>query len=204
MTNDALIEAAEQHFADEGFERASLRAVMREAGTDPGAIHYHFGDRATLAAAVLDRVLVPLNDRRLTLLEQFEREVDAPALVELVSALVLPDLEVAAELEIRGSGRSRLLGRIYLDPASFVTSQVEQRFRPVAERFLPALTAALPGIPADVIAWRVRWCLFGTLGALLADQGDPTARADPHAADHLVVTVAGALAAAAPKHRSTP
>ena len=46
---DALINAAEEEFANAGFDAASLRKIMRAAGADPGAIHYHFGGCDALA-----------------------------------------------------------------------------------------------------------------------------------------------------------
>ena len=151
----ALLDTAEARFASDGIDRASLRAVMRDAGTDPGAIHYHFKGRQALAEAVLDRVLVPLNDRRIELLESLR--AGERSLPRLVEALVRPDVEAAHELERRGAGRARLMGAIYLNPATFVTARVEERFRPVAARFMPDLVAAAPGVPPDVLAWRVRW-----------------------------------------------
>ncbi|MEO1063185.1 MAG: TetR/AcrR family transcriptional regulator [Actinomycetota bacterium] len=193
-TATALIDAAEARFAAEGIDGTSLRAVMRDAGTDPGAVHYHFGGRAKLAAAVLDRVLVPLNDRRLELLDRCA-ERGAPTVEELTDALVRPDVEAAGALERRGAGRGRLIGRIYLDPAEFVTSQVEERFRPVAQRFFPHLLAAVPDVGPDLVAWRIRWCLFGTLGALWADPDEPLRHDPEELVGRLVTTIAAALAA---------
>ena len=218
-TAAALIDAAEGLFAIDGFERASLRAVMRAAGADPGSVHYHFGGRPALAAAVLDRLLAPLNARRLALLDQaraitaittttavgsgarieeaadVEREGRAIPLPILVDALIRPDLEVAADLRSRGSGRSRLIGAIYLNPAAFVTERVEAHFEPVARRFQPELMAAVPGADPEVLAWRVRWIVFGTLGALLADPDEPFRRPIDELADRLAVDLAAALAA---------
>ena len=198
-TLTALLDAAEDRFASDGVAGASLRAVMRQAGADPGSVHYHFKGRQALAEAVLDRILVPLNDRRLALLA----ELGEPApLRSLVGALIRPDIEAATTLEARGAGRGRLMGAIYLEPASFVTELVQQRFVPVAVAFQPHLATALPEIPAEVIAWRVRWVLFGALGAVLADP-DELGRHTPDALiDRLVDPLAGALAA--PIHTGGP
>lgn len=192
---DALIDAAEARFAEDGFGGASLRAVMRDAGADPGAVHYHFGSREALASAVLDRVLGPVNDRRLANLVALVA-ADALDLGRLVRALVEPDLEVAAELDGRGSGRSRLLGSIYLHPAAFVVEQVESRFAPVAARFHPHLIAAVPHVPPEELAWRVRWCVFGTLGAVLSDPDRAGTSMSEPLADRLVPVLAAALEAA--------
>lgn len=197
-TAAALIDAAEQHFALDGFDGASLRAVMRAAGADPGSIHYHFGDRRALAGAVLDRILAPLNTRRLDLLASAEDRHGGAGSVppaELVEALIRPDLEVARDLSQRGRGRARLIGAIYLDPAAFVTERVEAHFGPVAERFLPHLTAALPALPPDLLAWRVRWFVFGPLGALLSDPDEPLALGPAALTNRLVTAATAALAA---------
>ena len=188
---DALLDAAEAEFADVGFDTGSLRRIMRAAGTDPGAIHYHFGGRAALAEAVLTRLLAPPNDRRT---ERLDRAVTSgtPSLAELVEALIRPDIETAQALEARSPGRARLIGAAYLRPADFVDAAVASHFAPVAEAFRPHLAAALPHVPFPVIAWRVRWCVFATVGALLADESAPFERG----ADALIAELVGVLSAA--------
>lgn len=198
-TAEALIDAAESLFAVDGIERASLRAVMRQAGADPGAIHYHFGNRRRLAGAVLDRVLGPLNARRLALLDvaeiDAERADHAIQLQVLLEALVRPDVETGLDLTAREAGRSRLLGAIYLSPADFVTERVEEHFRPVAARFMPHFSSAVPGIGAELISWRIRWCVFGLLGALLSDEGDAFAIGADELISRIVSTTTAAIAA---------
>jgi AcrR family transcriptional regulator len=191
---DALLDAAEAEFADAGIDAASLRRIMRTAGTDPGAVHYHFGGREALAEAVLTRLLVPLNARRQDLLHRAEASGE-PTLMELVEALVRPDIETAHALEVRSPGRARLIGAVYLHPADFVETTVAAHFAPVAEAFRPHLAAALPHLPFPIIAWRVRWCVFGTLGALLTHTSAPFEREPDDLISELVRTLSAALAA---------
>ena len=196
-TATALLHAAEAEFADRGIGEASLRAIMRAARTDPGSIHYHFGSREALAAAVLDRILAPLNARRLELLDRAPVPISLPALVD---ALIRPDIEAATELHRRGEGRARLIGAVYLQPTEFVTELVEGHFRPVADRFMPHLVRAVPSVPPDVLAWRIRWSVFGLLGALLSDQTgalDLGTDIEPLIAQ-ITATAAGAVAAPLP------
>ena len=194
QTVDALLDAAEAEFADAGIETGSLRKIMRAAGADPGSVHYHFGGRQALAEAVLGRVLAPLNARRLELLDS--ASVAGPVtLPQLIEALVRPDIEMAQALHARSSGRARLIAAVYLRPAEFVEAAVAAHFAPVANAFRPHLEAALPGVPFATIAWRVRWCMFGTIGALLADESAPFER-DPDELITELVTVLGAALSA--------
>lgn len=193
-TVDALLDAAEAEFAAAGIETGSLRKIMRDAGVDPGAVHYHFGTREALGAAVLDRILAPLNARRLELLGEATCS-GPPSVAQLIEALIGPDIEAAHLLHAQSPGRARLIGAIYTRPSDFVTATVASHFAPVADAFRPYLVAALPDVGFDLIAWRIRWCVFGTVGALLADD---TAAFDRPAADliaDLIQTLAAALAA---------
>lgn len=190
---EALIDAAEHRFALDGIDEASLRAVMRDAKADPGAVHYHFGGREALAVAVLDRVLAPLNAHRLRLLEQAASRYGAKGvpLSQLVDALIRPDVEAAQELHGRGAGRAKLIGAIYVNPATFVKAEVERHFAPVAQACMPHLVASLPGVPHEIVSWRVRWFVFGAIGALMSDDEAPFAM-QPGELIHQLVTSASA------------
>lgn len=194
---EALLDAAEAEFARVGFDTGSLRQIMRTAGTDPGAVHYHFGGRAALADAVLSRLLVPVNDRRRELLQR-GTESGPPDLADLVDALVRPDIEAAHALEARSPGRARLIGSVYLRPAAFVEAAVAAHFAPVADAFRPHLAAALPHVPFPVIAWRIRWCVFPVVGALLADGSAAFDREPDALIAELVAVLSASLAADGP------
>src|SRR6266496_3640281 len=56
-TRGQLIEAAAEVFARVGFRTATVREICQLAGADIGAINYHFGDKETLYAEVLDYAL---------------------------------------------------------------------------------------------------------------------------------------------------
>ena len=190
----AILDAAEAEFAGAGFDGGSLRRIMRQAGVDTGAVHYHFGGRQALAEAVLDRILVPLNARRRALLAEAV-SAGRPNVSQLVEALIRPDIETAHELEGQSPGRARLIGAIYTRPSDFVTATVAAHFAPVADAFRPHLEAELPHLPFGDVAWRVRWCLFGTVGSLLSDESAPFARPADDLVHELVRTLTAAISA---------
>ena len=176
---------------------------MRSASANPAAVHYHFGSRDELVRTVLDRTLGPLNDRRLQLLGQLRlRAKGEPiALGDLVMALVMPDLEALRDLRRRNPRGARLIGLIYAQPTRFVKERVEEHFRPVAQLFMPEFARSIPEIPDDEIAWRVRWCVFGALIALLsADDDDAPLDLDDldGSARRLAAFIAGGLIAPLP------
>ncbi|HWQ10499.1 MAG TPA: TetR/AcrR family transcriptional regulator, partial [Holophaga sp.] len=57
---ERILEAAECVFAREGLRGGSIRAIAREAGCDPALIYYHFENKESVFAAMLDRKLPPL------------------------------------------------------------------------------------------------------------------------------------------------
>ena len=62
-TRAALLEAARAAFGRAGFDGASVRAITTDAGTNLGAITYHFGSKRGLYESVLEAGLRPLADR---------------------------------------------------------------------------------------------------------------------------------------------
>jgi len=59
-TRADLLAAARKVFALKGFDGTSIRTITREAGTNLGAVTYHFGSKRALYGAVLEAGLRPL------------------------------------------------------------------------------------------------------------------------------------------------
>ncbi|MFH9727541.1 ScbR family autoregulator-binding transcription factor [Streptomyces sp. NPDC017254] len=51
-TRDALIKSAAGEFDEHGYALAKLSAISAGAGVSPGALHFHFENKAAIAAAV--------------------------------------------------------------------------------------------------------------------------------------------------------
>ncbi|MFG2991745.1 ScbR family autoregulator-binding transcription factor [Streptomyces sp. NPDC048257] len=63
-TREALVRAAAEVFAEEGFVNASIAVISRRAGVSAGGLHFHFAGKGALAQAVEDRASQAL--RRIT------------------------------------------------------------------------------------------------------------------------------------------
>src|SRR5260370_24184310 len=102
-TASRIIDAAERLFIRDGIDATSLRAVTREAAVNVAAIHYYFGSRDELLRAVLDRIITPVNERRIPLLEQALAASNGNPLegAELVRIFLLPCPQAVARLRDR-------------------------------------------------------------------------------------------------------
>jgi AcrR family transcriptional regulator len=92
-TRDRLLAAAERLFLNKDPDQVSVRAVNAEAGLNPGAVHYHFGSRENLIAALLERELVPVwADRLAPVVRRSEHpdEGEQFSVADLVTAIVEP------------------------------------------------------------------------------------------------------------------
>ena len=57
-TRTAILKAARERFAADGYERATVRAIARDAGIDPSMVMRYYGSKEGLFAAVIDVDLV--------------------------------------------------------------------------------------------------------------------------------------------------
>ncbi|MBB3191482.1 TetR family transcriptional regulator [Halomonas cerina] len=71
-TREALLDAAEEMFFDQGVARTSLEQIARHAGMTRGAVYWHFKNKADILHALLDRVHMPF--------EELIDEIDDPQL----------------------------------------------------------------------------------------------------------------------------
>ena len=147
-TKESLLDAAERLFALHGIARASLRAITREAGANLAAVNYHFGSKQELVRSVLTRRLQPINEERLRDLAACE----PGDLTEILRAFIQPAMSRIAT-EAWGADFSRLVWRAFSEPDEEVRNMVFQQFKLVKERFVAALTEALPGLEPPDLYW---------------------------------------------------
>ena len=61
-TRNLILDTAERVFARRGVSRASLNEIAGCAGLSRGAIYWHFKDKAELFDAMMERVLLPMEE----------------------------------------------------------------------------------------------------------------------------------------------
>ncbi len=169
-TKTRILDAAEEAFADFGFDAASLRCIIKRANVNLAAVHYHFGSKEALVAAVFARRIGALNEQRLALLDRCEAFAPSgPIPLEAVlEAFVGPALRLTAEPGMGGKVFMRLFGRTIAEPSEPLQAMLNEQFGHTVQRFLAAFERALPGVPPSVLCWRFQF-VVGAMGYVMAD-----------------------------------
>ena len=153
-TREKLLDAAARAFAEHGVTNASLLEITRRAGQrNRAALHYHFGSRDGVLAAVLERHVGFLARREGELLRA-ALEGPGDAVAPVVEAIVRP----AAELGQSGwRGRCCLLIIAELaeeDPRDLAPEVEAALARTGGHAVYAALAERLPPLPEPVLLER--------------------------------------------------
>ena len=97
-TREALLDAAELVFEQRGVSRTSLSDIAKAAGVTRGAVYWHFKDKADLFTAMMDRVVLPLDESMARL-----AEVERDPLVQLLERVH----EAVAMVPVKDPARDR-------------------------------------------------------------------------------------------------
>ncbi|MDR7304100.1 TetR/AcrR family transcriptional regulator [Haloactinomyces albus] len=113
-TRERLILTAERLFAERGIGEVSLREVGAAAGQrNTSAAQYHFGNKDSLIAAILDHRMRVINDRRLRRLATMQAEGRSGELRSLLEACIFP---LAGSTSESGGHYARFLSQCFADP----------------------------------------------------------------------------------------
>lgn len=166
-----LVEAAEELFAERGFESVSVRDITKLAAMNIASVNYHFGSRDGLVAAVMTRYVAPINEERLARLETLERRwagKSAP-LEEILDAFVRPLVTQVRRSELSERLFLKLIGRTFGEQGGAMPPMLEEQLKVLVSRFLKALSKALPGLAADEILWRMHFVVGAMYYAMAQD-----------------------------------
>jgi AcrR family transcriptional regulator len=168
-TKERILDTAEALFMEHGFEATGLRQITTAAGVNLAAVHYHFGSKEELFQAVLTRRLDPMNQERVELLDDLERDAGGKPLTceAIIGAMFIPALKLARDRQRGGTNFLRLLGRAYADPAPFIRQFLSREYATMIRRFKMAFGRTLPQLPAKELSWRLHF-LMGAMSYTLA------------------------------------
>ena len=174
VTRAAIADAARQLFAEQGYDRASVRAVAARAGVDPRLVTHHFGTKQELFVAAMGP---PVDSATIAAALAGDPAAMGERLARLMVTL-MSDEQV----------RQQLVGLVRSVAAEPAAAALARDI--LASRLLDPLAAVLPG---DDAALRVALRGAQMIGLVLVRYVlgvDPAADADP---DDLVRLMAPAL-----------
>jgi AcrR family transcriptional regulator len=195
-TIDELLQTAERLFARNGVENVALTQIVAQAGQrNRSALHYHFGDRAGVLAAVLNRRLAAINARREAMMAALP---SAPSVAEVLRAEIAPLAQVIIE-EPWGPDHLGILAQVTYRP-QLLAEQVEETHLTGLRRGRALLSRAIPQATAAMLDQRVAWFKDSVVFALarwVRDTPEPgrTTAALGDLLEHLVAYGAAGLAA---------
>ena len=147
LTKERLLVVAGELFADRGFDSVSLRMITDRANVNLASVNYHFGSKEELIGAVVDDIVRPVNERRLSLLSLIDYTTQDP-IRKIIHAFIDPVFDLS------DSGNDdnkyyKLISRCIASRDERVSSIIIKQFPEVLAQFVSALTKALPSIDSN-------------------------------------------------------
>ena len=149
-----LLAAAEILLTERGVDGMSIRALAAAAGTSVSAVHYHFGSKFALVAALFEARLVPINRARLSGLEALVTSAApaSPTLEQVLDAFLRPSFEAWRAGEAIGrTATPHLLAQLHVDRFPGLEELKERLFQPVFGRYLEVVSEILPEQSASAL-----------------------------------------------------
>lgn len=158
-TRIRILEAAEELFADTGYEGASLRKIMANANVSISLINYHFGNKEGLLRAIFEHKAAPMNKERRAIIQAALNANPVPELDDLLRGYFLPSLRNSMQRKPRADHFMRLVSRIGSDKSEIARQMMREFFDEFQLHFIAALKLALPHLDEEDILWRLH-CLL--------------------------------------------
>ena len=169
-----LLDAAEQLFAERGFDATSTREIAALAGDTLGTLSYHFSSK--------DKLLVEVVHRRFDELTALRRETynsfvaaapdGVPALGEVIAAIMLPFIERALGDDVAWASYTTLLSRVlYVGNPSHYAA-VAALTDPLAREMLDWLRKAAPGCAEADLGYAYQFMIGCMMDACSHNEND--------------------------------
>ena len=169
-TRERLLDAAEELFAEHGFEAVSLRDLTSVAEANVAAVNYHFGGKEKLITAVMGRHALPINRERMRRLEALLAREEPPRVREVVEAFLRPLVERVQERESRQQLFAKFMARMMGEGAKGLPEEVVPQFQEMARKVVEGFQAAVPELSEGQAYLRLKFCFAVMADAMMQDE----------------------------------
>src|ERR1700716_3505973 len=159
QTRNAILDAAEQLYADRGFADVTLRDIVAAADVNLAAVNYHFGSKDELIAELfVTRSLAP-NPARLNELKAAEAAGSGRASIDsILRALVGPTLRGCLGPDRERSAAARFMIRASIESVPPIR-RIKNREIDHLRKFAAAMRRSLPGRDQVDLYWGLQFAL---------------------------------------------
>lgn len=151
---ERILDAAEQLFAERGYEGTSNRDIAALSGDTLGTLAHHFRTKDNLFDAVLRRRYKEIVDERAGRLDA-QRGVTVE---DLISSLVSPFLRRAMEGEPAWRNYLRIVSRLIYSP-EWYPKLIAELYDPVSRQFLAELQDLFPDADPKAVGYAYHFVL---------------------------------------------
>lgn len=156
-TRERALRAAEQLFAERGFNGVSVRDIAAAAAVNIGSIAYHFGNKEGLLSEVYRRHCEPMIAERLHGLAAASRLRGKARIAAIIEAFIRPALK---QIEVaEGQKFIRLRAVLSGENSELLEKLVAKNFDQSSNAFISALCECLPSLSRTDVCWRFHFLL---------------------------------------------
>jgi AcrR family transcriptional regulator len=169
VTRQLILDAAERLFAEQGPEAVSIRGIAAAANVNLAAVNYHFGTKERLFEELFRRLVVPMNEQRLALLEErlaLAKPRKPIKLEAILEAFITPPLSLAYE---SADGARSVVVMQFLSHSLSKPGErdfLEEYYESVRTKFISIFCSALPHLSLEDVLWRYNYLVGGIIYAM--------------------------------------
>jgi AcrR family transcriptional regulator len=167
---EQILDTAEYLFSRHGLYGVTLKDVAKRIGVHHTLINYYFDDKQKLFDAVFARRAVVTSERRMRVLDEYDRSTGGKPTIE---GALRAFLDTDLDLYIQGGEGWRNYGALSAQVANtpkWGANMMDQHFDPVVLRLIGLLRKALPESAEEDIFWGYHF-VTGALMLTLARTG---------------------------------
>jgi len=173
-TADLILDVAEALFAQQGYNGASIRDITAQAGTNLGAVTYHFGTKENLLTAILARGAAALNEERNRRLALIEQGLVAPSVESVLRAFIEPMFDLLKAPS--GVQFLRIQSDVSAERTDVPREILSLHYDPCARHFMRLLATVSPHLSSDSLVWNFEFILGAVLYCLTRPRRFPDMR----------------------------